>query len=75
MMPTGESNTIEEELNVKCFNSKIHEFSTDLDQLEENLTNNHRSCLLNNFEDIDTSLSMEELICKMDCPQMFENEQ
>lgn len=56
---------------MKCFNQKRDEFALDLEELENEIHFKHKSCLINNFEEIDTNLSMDELICKMECPSFF----
>ena len=61
------------ELYIKCFNQKREEFTFDIEEIESDLFTKHKSCLINNFEEIDTNLSMDELICKMECPSFFVN--
>jgi hypothetical protein len=59
------------ELNMKCFNSK----KTEFDEIELELQSKHKSCLINNFEEIDANLSIDELACKIECPRIFVNNQ
>ena len=40
----------------------------ELEEIEAELQTKHKSCLINNFEEIDASLSVEELTCKLECP-------
>jgi hypothetical protein len=57
------------ELNMKCFNSK----KTEFEEIEMELQSKHKSCLINNFEEIDANLSLDELACKIECPRLFIN--
>lgn len=67
------------ELNVKCFNqttsltapraeSSKRQKTRELEEIEVELQTKHKSCLINNFEEIDANLSVEELTCKLECP-------
>jgi hypothetical protein len=56
---------------MKCFNSK----KTEFDEIELELQSKHKSCLINNFEEIDANLSIDELACKIECPRIFVNNQ
>ena len=70
----GNEMTIMKELYIKCFNQKRDEFKLDLEEIENDLASKHKSCLINIFEEIDANLSMDELICKMECPSFFINQ-
>lgn len=70
----GNEMTIMKELYIKCFNQKRDEFKLDLEEIESDLASKHKSCLINIFEEIDPNLSMDELICKMECPSFFINQ-
>jgi hypothetical protein len=61
----GGDQQIVKELNMKCFNSK----KTEFDEIELELQSKHKSCLINNFEEIDANLSVNELACKIECPR------
>ena len=65
--------SVMKQLYIKCFGQKKNEFKLDLEELENDIISKHKSCLINNFEEIDINLSMDELICKMECPSFFFN--
>jgi len=60
---------------LKCFNhtnnenvSDIDELSIDsgLEELSNEVKNYHKSCLINQFGEMDHSLTIEELVCKLE---------
>ena len=56
---------------MKCFNQQKDEFALDLEQINDEINSRHKSSLINQFEEIDHNLSIDELICKIECPCYF----